>query len=370
MTSRPDLDRDCGCKGLQMCPECAASEGAKDARSAISKTADALSIPIQDEAGLRGILAQEIGEEGQAVCGTLTVKQAVAAMRRLESSNRSRRIVMRTINFRVAYHTIIAEFEKHSQFVPPGTWQSVDVSKSPEMATHEIEDFYFSFPIGTEGLDYHRFQIGPNLPWADDHFERDRVSGEPLNPGYTWEQWPYAHKANEFRDGEGQFNHTYAERYWPRHAGQTKEGSYESRTASRPWRGEHDGIRYRYGDLKDVVKLLVKNPLTRNAYLPVWFPEDTGVVHGGRTPCSIGYLFRMRNNRLSIFYDIRSCDLLRHFKDDVYLTIRLLLWVLQECRKRDEQWNKVEPGDFTMHIGSFHVFVNDVPHLFAKGLKK
>lgn len=242
--------------------------------------------------------------------------------------------------------SIVRRFKDDSKIVKPATWQSIDVSAKPEMATHELEDMVFSFPIGTRDLAYHKHQIQPNLPWADDHFEKDRVSGEPLNPGYTWAQWPWANKADGFRNEHGQFNHSYAERYWPKYA--MNESAFPNR-----------GIRYEYGDLNDVVDLLVRNPGTRNAYLPLWFPEDTGVVHGNRTPCSIGYLFRMREDRLSIFYDIRSCDYIRHFRDDVYLTVRLLLWVLNECEKKDPSWTGVWPGKFTMHIGSFHIFEND-----------
>lgn len=276
---------------------------------------------------------------------------------------------MRFKNFRRAYETLREDFRSQSTLVPPHIWQGVDVSTKPEMATHELEDYFFRFPIAAEELDYHRAQIGPNNPWADRHFELDRVSGEPLNPGYTWQEWPYAHKADGFRDEHGQFNHSYAERYWPKHAARTDQGElkgtlyedYDRKDPKRMGRAfpPRQGVRYEYGDLSDVIKLLVKNPLTRNAYLPVWFPEDTGVVHGGRTPCSIGYLFRMREGRMSVFYDIRSCDFVRHFQDDVYLTVRLLLWVLSECRKLDPKWDEVKPGDFTMHIGSFHIFAND-----------
>jgi thymidylate synthase len=273
-------------------------------------------------------------------------------------------------NFRTAYDAARFQFSIASQKVPAHIWQGVDVRKKPEMVTHELEDYYFSFPIATEDLDYHRAQIGPNNPWADRHFELDRVSGEPLNPGVAWAEWPYALKADGFRDEHGQFNHSYAERYWPKLAGRTPGGyfrgtifdetcgDYQGAELERE-RRQLLGIRYRYGDLSDVVRLLVRNPLTRNAYLPVWFPEDTGVVHGGRTPCSIGYLFRMRGDKLSVFYDIRSCDFVRHFQDDVYLTIRLLLWVLAQARSQDKKWDAIKPGTFTMHIGSFHIFAAD-----------
>lgn len=265
-------------------------------------------------------------------------------------------------NFRQTYSWLLREFKAVSKIVKTDTWQGADITNKPEMATHELEDIFFSYPIGTEELQYHRMQIVPNWLWADRHFVLDRVSGEPLNPGKTWEQWPWALKADEFRNEHGQFNHSYAERYWPKLAGLTDQGELSGTKYALgdvPDTAMTKGIRYPYGDLSDVVNLLVRNPMTRNAYLPVWFPEDTGVVHGGRTPCSIGYLFRMRNERLNIFYDIRSCDMRRHFKDDVYLTIRLALWVLDQCRKQDERWKTVRPGRFAMHIGSLHIFRND-----------
>lgn len=57
---------------------------------------------------------------------------------------------------------------------------------------------------------------------------------------------------------------------------------------------------------------------------------------------------------------MRSCDFVRHFRDDVYLTIRLLIWVLNMCQLRDPKtWKMVTPGTFTMHITSLHMFESD-----------
>lgn len=288
-------------------------------------------------------------------------------------------------SFRKCYPIVKGLLRSCSTVVDSGTWQSIPTKGKPEMMTHEVEDVVIEFQMGSEDLAYHRAQIGPNTPWADRHFELDRVSGYPRNPGLTWQEWPYALKADGFRDLEGgQFNHSYAERYWPKYAGLTVENDgvpspFQEKMANltnNRDQGGYDGkrypiegIRYRYGDLNDVVNLLFKNPGTRGAYLPVTFPEDTGIVHGGRTPCTIGYLFRMREGRLHVFYDIRSCDFVRHFQDDVYLTVRLVLWMLEQLRAKEQQraavddrnpvWRDVKPGRFVMHIGSLHIFRND-----------
>ncbi len=89
------------------------------------------------------------------------------------------------------------------------------------------------------------------------------------------------------------------------------------------------GIRYNYGDFGDVIRLLQREPFTRQAFLPMWFPEDTGSVHGERVPCTIGYHFMRRGNYLHIVYYIRSCDYLRHFRDDIYVACINLMWVLE-----------------------------------------
>jgi thymidylate synthase len=264
------------------------------------------------------------------------------------------------------------ELYQHSELVAPRTWQSVDVSKMPEMATHEISWWGFKVNVGTyvNARDYLHVpklqeDIAPNLPWSDDHFE-ERVSGYPLNPGTQWAKWPYGHSADKFRDRNGMFNHTYAERYWPKFiathlASTTTEEAKINAEKTEHWSGHTAGIRHDYGDLNDVVQQLVKDPATRQAILPVFFPEDTGAVHGDRVPCSIHYQFMVRNGRLDIFYYLRSCDFIRHFRDDIYLTVRLQLWMIDRLK---ENGIDVTPGMFLMQTGSLHLFRNDWAALF------
>lgn len=238
-----------------------------------------------------------------------------------------------------------------SSLVHPARWQSIDVSDKMEMATHEVLNHSFQVPITTEELDRLRRDIEPNLPWADDHF-LERVGGLPLNPGEQWKRWPWGHSADRFRTEKGKrFSHTYMERIWPKRANLAK--------------ADRKGIRYRYGDLDDVVTHLEHQPYSRQAFLPIWFPEDTGKEEV-RVPCTLGYHFIQRHNYLHVVYYIRSCDFMRHFRDDIYLTVRLLLWVLDALRQRDAAWDKTAPGLFTMHITSLHLFRNDYIALFGQ----
>lgn len=182
----------------------------------------------------------------------------------------------------------------------------------------------------------------PNLPWADEHFA-ERVSGIAYNPPPSHKIWPFAQQGNKEHGGDSKFSHTYPERMWP---------------------PELKGIRYNYGQLSDVVKQLIREPATRQAFLPIWFPEDTGAIVGQRVPCTLGYHFLLRQGFLHCIYHIRSCDYIRHFRDDVYLAARLVTWMIDECAdktfKNGPFWSYVKPGILTMHIGSLHCFLPEV----------
>lgn len=258
------------------------------------------------------------------------------------------------ITFKEAIDDIHNAFKTTAVKIHTQRWQGVDVSKQPAAAMYELINYNFHVDLPLEDLDYYRKDIMPNIPWADNHF-LERVGGLPINPGEQWKHWPWGNHADKFRDQDGQFNHNYMERYWPKKAGLTDKGEDIGEID-----GHHKGIRYDYGDLGDLVDQLLHEPHTRQAYLPVFFPEDTGAVHGGRVPCSLGYHFILRDGLLHINYYLRSCEVYRHFRDDCYLTVRLLLWVLEKLREKDPYWNDVAPGMYSMYITSFHCFVNDM----------
>lgn len=234
---------------------------------------------------------------------------------------------------------IHTRFKQEAKDVKVGHWQGqdLDLDKLPAFTSYELFNYSFSYYV-PDGIERLKLQIKPNLPWADEHFE-ERVSRIPYNPPPSHVRWPFWQASSEStKEVDGaQFSHSYPERFWP------PKGL--------------KGIRYVYGNLDDVVSLLIRQPFTRQAYFPIFFPEDTGAIHGGRIPCTLGYHFMRREDELHIFYTIRSCDLFRHFQDDVYMACRLLIWVLNELKTRDpEQWGKVGTGNLIMHIFSLHIF--------------
>lgn len=231
------------------------------------------------------------------------------------------------------------------------SWQSIKINKPMREVKH------LGISIISHEWDYNTLknQLRPNLPWADEHFE-ERVSGIPYNPPPSHERWPFSNNSNaEFRTQE-EFSHTYPERFWPKLA-----NAYEV---------PRKGIRYDYGDYQDVVNQLLNDPYTRQAYLPIFFPEDTGNVANVRVPCTLGYLFDLENGYLNITYFMRSCDAIRHLADDIYLTALLLKHTIKLLQKKDiEGWQTVVPGKLNMYINNLHCFESD-DYALTKSWKK
>lgn len=261
--------------------------------------------------------------------------------------------------------------KQYGQVTKTNKWQGIEAPK----AFFEVDNVYFRAKMPTTPIALEE-QVKPDMPWAEDHF-LERVLGLPLNPGDQYKNWP-GYKNTEFNDRnfkpQGAFTHSYMERYFPKHANQLSDFAMKAEWAKglgfkKPYGNAiNKGIRYEYGDLTDLMTLLYSNPDTRQAYLPVWFPEDTGVKHGGRVPCTIGYHFMRKGEDLNIHYMIRACDYIRHFRNDIYLTTRLGQYMLsnfqeledaEEGRRSGGIWYRTQLGILTMDIVHFHVFESE-----------
>ena len=245
-------------------------------------------------------------------------------------------------------------------------WQGVAANTD----TRELRNVCFEVDLrGEIDIGVWQREIKPNLPWADDHVLK-RVGGEPLNPGVQWATWPWGNSASKFKT-LGRFNHSYMERLWPKYARRTDDGKLPTEGKPTDIRRypaldprPKFGIAHHYGDLQDWVELLAKEPHTRQAWLPLFFPEDTGLSDGGRKMCSLGYQIIVRDGRAHIWYPLRSCDFVRHWADDCYLAVRMLLWTIAKCRMiNSKQWGEIVPGTYSMHMTSLHIFESDAANL-------
>src|SRR5262252_4926917 len=186
----------------------------------------------------------------------------------------------------------------HGDVVDSGHWQGVSTTGHPEMLTQEVINLHFTAQIPERSAQLVH-EVAPNMPWAEDEFQ-ERVAGEAHNPHWSLEKWPWWREQTEATMYHGMFTHTYSERFWPNTA-----------------------------------------------------PEDTGGVHGGRIPCTLQYHFLMRQHKMHMFYAIRSCDAVRHFRDDIYIACRLVQWTLDQLRMNAYEfgnpsdqafWEDVKPG--------------------------
>lgn len=256
---------------------------------------------------------------------------------------------LKAMNFDELVDVIRYEFITKGQVVDVGEWQSITKEDAdiPMQSTYELEGVSFRWEDVPSDIRELQYQVKPNLPWAENHF-KERVGGKPLNPGNEYKNWPWYKQGVEDHKEEGDeglFSHTYMERYWPRYASPLSKDRVRM------------GIRYEYGDLTSLESLLLERPNTRQAYLPIWFPEDLAAAqeYGERVPCSLGYHFLLRNGKLNVTYFMRSCDWFRYFRDDVYMTCRLLQRIAHKMG--------VPPGNFTMHISSLHIFEAEISRL-------
>jgi thymidylate synthase len=222
--------------------------------------------------------------------------------------------------------------------VRPATMQDKYVKGNPDYETRELQNYSYCL------LDAKSQDIpGVIQPWADAEFE-ERVTdpffsvrsegGEEMgnldgpcfiNPGKAWELRPEVW--TEYLHG-GHMAYTYNELIW-----------------------NND-------QLTKIMNRLKQDPDSRQLWVSLWNPEKDPDFLGGisRVPCSLGYAFQVRDGKLNMHYVMRSCDFATHFRNDVYLAIKLLEWVAEKTH--------YPVGSFTHTIFSLHVYNKDVEGVF------
>lgn len=237
------------------------------------------------------------------------------------------------INWEEAQEEIKRDLAEMGIEVRPKTMQDKVIEGNEEYFTKELQNYSYTI------LDVKSNMItGVSQPWADAEFEervydpwnRDEVGGgtyspDFVNPGTAWETrkevW------TEFMH-DGRMAYTYNERFW-----------------------NND-------QLRKIIDRLKEDHDSRQLWLSVWDPcidpDNLGGV--SRVPCSLGYNFQFRDGKLNIHYVMRSCDFSTHFRNDVYLAIKLLEYVAKEAG--------LEVGNFTHSMFSLHVYKKDIEKVF------
>ncbi|RLD01843.1 MAG: hypothetical protein DRI65_15365, partial [Chloroflexota bacterium] len=206
--------------------------------------------------------------------------------------------------------------------VRPKSYQNKDIEGMDDYITKEIQNYMYSLVDMPDPENLFLFE--DTRAWADEEFmERIMIGARFKNPGDAWKIRPETWA--EFLV-LGKFDYTYNERI-----------NYER-------------------NLDKIGRELVRNPDTRQAWLPIFHPKDVNWLGGERRiPCSLGYHFMLREGVLNLTYIQRSADLVKHFGNDVYLAWSMLDYVAHQVG--------VKRGMLTHVIFSLHSYKRDWPKL-------
>ena len=237
---------------------------------------------------------------------------------------------MKTLTTRQAVANLLSVLVYSGKDSKSKKWQALPVVTTiSENPIIEVCDIFVKMKMSS--LKELGYDTGADLPWAEDHF-LERLAGAS-NPGEQYKKWPHWNGNSDFMDGQ-LFSHTYQERFWP----------------------EGKGKRYASGNWQDVKNRMCMDPTSRQVFLAIWHPEDQS-NNMVRVPCTIGYWFKINEGSLDITYLIRSCDVRRHLRNDIYMTQRLAMEMQTELRRNGIE---VSLGNMNMWIGSLHTFQSDM----------
>lgn len=174
----------------------------------------------------------------------------------------------------------------------------------------------------TNTLDYFESFTKEEETWL--HYEfMERVVYKKTNPGEAWKLREEVWKP--LLNEEGKFDYTYNER-----------------------------IRFQ---LDSIIGELKRHPNTRQAIITIFNSNDLRFIGGyRRIPCSLSYQFLLRKEYLSLVYNMRSCDVITHFKFDAALACMLLNYVADRLG--------YSFGTLIHNIGSLHMFRKDAEGIF------
>ncbi len=227
------------------------------------------------------------------------------------------------ISVEEAYKEILRDLAEMGVVYQSATVQDKNVKENPDFITKELIGYSYTLTQWKDARSTCE-KYGINMRWLDqENTDRLDQTLPQKNPGNAfrfnrsfWEQF--------LRDGR--FSYSYPERW-------------------------HEQIEY-------VIEELERRPNTRQAIMTMYDRHQDMMNWGGRdrVPCSVSYQFLLRDSRLDVIYNQRSCDYVQFFLSDVYLTIQLMIYIADSI--------EVEPGRFVHFLGSLHAFQKDLKGVF------
>lgn len=231
-------------------------------------------------------------------------------------------------DFREVYSEVMRDLAEMGKVVRPKTMQNKNIDGDKDYETKELQNYSYTILHPERVLNDPHEKV--DVEWCEAEF-LERISPLPINPGEAYKLRPEVW--NEFlvpNPGwdhlpDRVFDYTYSERM--------------------------------YDQLPKLIEYLKADPDTRRAYLSIWNPYDLMIVDTlVRVPCSLGYLFQIRDGKLTVKYSMRSCDIMTHFANDVYLAAKLQAYVAEQVG--------VGIGHLVHEIGSLHAYNKDLKGVF------
>jgi len=164
------------------------------------------------------------------------------------------------------------------------------------------------------------------LAWANVEFlERVDESAISPNPGEAWKLRRYVWEPIMVN---GRFEYTYNERF------------------------------FRNNLLLRIINQLVLDRNSRRQVLNIYSSDLDQDMNEqtGRVSCSLDYSWLIRDNKLIMFYHMRSCDFYTHFINDMYLAGKLNDWVTKRINDQLVDGVPIEPGKLIVLINSLHAY--------------
>lgn len=160
--------------------------------------------------------------------------------------------------------------------------------------------------------------------WAEEEW-LERISTQTMNPGNAWmKRRDYWH---QFLNRFGMFDYTYNTRM--------------------------------ECQLDYAIDLLRKDPMSRRACISIWSNYENFSDLDIRVPCSMYYHFMIRDKHMYVDYHQRSCDLIEHWRNDLYFAMRMGNHIAKSLGMHDP--NKLR----VIHrVGSLHAYNKDLEGVF------
>jgi len=215
---------------------------------------------------------------------------------------------------------IFRDLDEMGIIVKPKSYQNKKIEGLEEYETKEIMGYSYMLTDLPDPEVLFLFEGNTAKRWALEEFKERIMDKGFVNPGKAW-------KIREktwlpFLTDDGEFDYTYNGRlHW-----------------------NHNVLR--------IITELKRNPDTRQAWLPIFHPQDLHHLGGKkRIPCSLGYFFMVREGVLHLTYIQRSADAVAHFGNDIYLA-----WLMKEYIASKTGF---KAGDLRHTIFSLHAYRKD-----------